>query len=80
MYNHWEVRYARDERFELYGDGRFYDTKEDVMEQNPIPYHNESESVSRARTRLQGTLDSFPTQGAMIDYQRVTGELPKTLN
>jgi arylsulfatase A len=80
MYNHWEVRYARDERFKLYGDGRFYDTKEDVMEQNPIPSHNESESVSRARTRLQGTLDSFPTQGAMIDYQRVTGELPKTLN
>ncbi len=31
-YRHWEVRYARDKRYKLYGNGDLYDTQEDVLE------------------------------------------------
>lgn len=80
MYNHWEVRYARDTRYKLYGNGSLHDTQVDVMEKSPIVPSEESSEAKNARKELQKTLDSFPAQGAMIDYNRVTGEMPEILN
>jgi arylsulfatase A len=80
MYKHWEVRYARDERYKLYGNGDLYDTVEDVLEKKPSNPENENSRVRKAREKLQEVLDSYPQSGALIDYNRVNGTLPKLVN
>ncbi|MEO1616637.1 MAG: sulfatase-like hydrolase/transferase [Planctomycetota bacterium] len=66
-YSHFEVRFARDQRFKLYDDGRLFDTKSDVLEQDPLP----ADERRKTRTRLQSVLDQFPEQGQSIDRARV---------
>jgi len=78
MYNHWEVRYARDKRFKLYDSGLFYDTVDDVMETKPIKSGNESSKV--ARSKLQQALNAYPDKGQRVDYSRVKGKMPEVLN
>ena len=52
--------FARDQRWKLYGDGRFYDISGDVLEQHPVP------GDSPARRKLQAALDSMPSEGSKI--------------
>ena len=80
MYNHWEVRYARDERYKLYGNGDLYDTVQDVLEKKPSKKGSETRRVKIAREKLQEVLDSYPSQGKKVDYNRVQGTLPELLN
>lgn len=71
MYNHWEVRYARDERYKLYDNGELYDTQEDVLEKTVVDRERSSGAVKRARKKLQAVLDSYPKQGVQVDYSKV---------
>ena len=80
MYNHWEVRYARDERYKLYGNGDLYDTAQDVLEKNPSRFSNETKATHEVRDKLQQVLDSYPSVGRNVDYSRVQGSLPEVVN
>ena len=53
--------FARDQRWKLYNDGRFYDISEDALEQHPL-----KEGGEEARIRLQAVLDSMPSEGLKI--------------
>ncbi|MEM9281940.1 MAG: sulfatase-like hydrolase/transferase [Verrucomicrobiota bacterium] len=70
MYAHWEVAWARNKRYKLYRDGRFFDVIDDVREKKDL---GGVEELSRMRETLQSALESYPEQGEMIDYERVTG-------
>ena len=75
MYNHWEVRYARDKRHKLYDNGDLYDTMDDVMEKRVIAPDDGDEQARRAREKLRLVLDSYPNSGRGISYGRVKGTL-----
>ena len=72
-YSHWEVRYARDERFKLYDNGDLYDTQVDILEKNSLDPKRSSPSAKRARRALQAVIDSYPSQGQAVDYSLVKG-------
>lgn len=55
-----KIRFARDKRYKLYGDGKLYDVKKDKLEQNPIPSANDTEISSKARKHLASVLKSMP--------------------
>jgi len=55
-----EQRWARNARYKLYGDGRFYDVANDVLEQRPIPLGGLTPEVREVRGRLQAVLDRYP--------------------
>jgi len=68
-YAHWEVRYARDQRYKLYDNGDLYDTQTDVLETEVL----NPRSATPVRAKLQAVLDSYPRQGQFIDYAKVQG-------
>ena len=72
-YRHWEVRYARNERFKLYDNGNLYDTQADILEKNPLDPERSSPSAKQARRALQAVIDSYPSQGQAVDYSLVKG-------
>jgi arylsulfatase A-like enzyme len=49
-------RFARDQRFKLYGDGRLFDISEDVLEEHPLEAGQGGEA-EQAREKLQAVLD-----------------------
>lgn len=53
-------RYARDQRWKLYGDGRFYDVANDVEEQHPVEERN------AAWRKLSRALESMPEEGGQL--------------
>ncbi len=55
-----KVRFARDKRYKLYGDGKLYDVPNDKLEQQPIFPANDTEATRRARQRLALVLDAMP--------------------
>ena len=73
-YNHYEVRYARDKRYKLYGNGDLYDTIKDVMEKTPLPTRNADAQEQAAREKLQRALDAYPNKGQAIRHDKVKGE------
>ncbi|MBT5706795.1 MAG: sulfatase-like hydrolase/transferase [Verrucomicrobia bacterium] len=75
-YQHFEVRYARDKRFKLYGNGQLFDTVSDVLEKSPISLDSGSSESEVARKRLTGVLKDHPSRGRGIDYNRVNGKMP----
>ena len=77
MYNHWEVRYARDKRYKIYGNGDLYDTSTDVLELNPLP---ENSRLSGVRKKLQSALDTYPSLGQGVDRSMVNGVMPEELH
>jgi arylsulfatase A len=52
--------WARDKRYKLYDDGRFYDIQNDVLEQHDISGEPASESANISRTKLRQLLDEIP--------------------
>ena len=54
-----DARFARDHRYKLYDDGRFYDVANDVLEQHPLGDGNLDPGVADARQRLQSVLDEM---------------------
>lgn len=55
--------FARDQRYKLYSDGRFYDVSNDVLEQKPIPL-GQGGSAAAARVKLKAVLDKMKSEGA----------------
>ena len=51
------ARFARDRRFKLYADGRFYEVVNDVLEQSPLAEEELTEEAAGARAELQVVLD-----------------------
>ena len=52
-------RFARNQRYKLYDDGRLFDIPNDVLEENPIPPGQEPAEAKQARGRLQEVLDTL---------------------
>lgn len=65
-FRHLEIRFTQDQRYKLYGDGRFYDLSDDIMEESPLALEDLSEEASAARKKLQSGLDAFPEHGEML--------------
>ena len=55
--------WARDERFKLYGDGRFFDLQNDPLEERPVKKIQELDlrTAKQAHRKLQGVLKDFDT-------------------
>ncbi len=71
-YSHYEVRYARDKTYKLYGNGDLYDTINDVMETTPLPPGSVDTRQRSARTKLQRALDAYPKNGRAIRHDDVS--------
>ncbi len=61
-----ECRFARDQRWKLYGDGRLYDVSNDVLEKHPIPAGQGGTEAEMACKKLQRVIDSMPDKPAKI--------------
>lgn len=53
------VRFARDQRFKLYSDGKLYDVPADLLERSPIPPGQGGPEAEAARKKLQAVLDTM---------------------
>ena len=53
------TRFARDRRYKLYVDGRFYDLGADVLEETPLATDALDGEAAQAREKLQSVLDSM---------------------
>jgi arylsulfatase A len=53
-------RFARNQNYKLYEDGRFYDVSKDVLEQHPLPPKADTRGLAKIRTMLQQVHDSMP--------------------
>ena len=58
------ARSVRDQRFKLYGDGRFYDVQNDPKEQHPI--NQVSGEATTAHAKLEKALGTMPAEGATV--------------
>ena len=72
-YNHFEVSFARDKRFKLYDDGRFFDTIGDVLEKTSLAPGKAGEAGEAARKSLQAVLDSYPASGRKANRREEDG-------
>ncbi len=52
-------RFARDERWKLYDDGRLYDVPVDQLEKSPIDAEKDTPETKEARKRLNAVLERF---------------------
>lgn len=55
-----KIRFARNKRFKLYGDGKLYDVANDKLEQNPILASEDSILSGKARKELGIVLNDMP--------------------
>ncbi len=58
------VRFVRDQRWKLYGDGRLYDVESDVLEKRPVK--DVSTEAAAARHKLEEALAKMPAEGATL--------------
>ena len=61
-----ERRFARDERWKLYGDGRLFDLNDDPQEREPLDPQTDDEPAAEARRKLRAAIDSFPRRPQKI--------------
>ena len=55
-----KVRFARNRKYKLYGDGRMFDVPNDKLEKNPLNPEDDSEMQANVRKRLQRILNRMP--------------------
>ncbi|MEX0701834.1 MAG: sulfatase-like hydrolase/transferase [Planctomycetales bacterium] len=60
------VRFARDQRWKLYGNGRFFDVRDDPLEKKPLADLPDDSPASAARRKLAAELERMPSEGAML--------------
>ena len=60
------VRFVRDQRWKLYGDGRFYNVAIDPLERSSLKPARPDSPAGRARTKLAKALKSMPAKGQML--------------
>jgi len=54
-----EIRFSRDQRFKLYGDGRMFDISSDPLERHPITKKSEGKEAAKAKQKLQKALEIY---------------------
>ena len=59
-----DARFARDQRYKLYDDGRFFDVASDVLEERALASETLDADATRARERLQAVLDAMGAEEA----------------
>jgi len=65
------TRFARDRQYKLYGDGRFFDVKNDVLEKNPLSDVAAGSQAEAAKQKLTKALASMPAEGqSLLDFDR----------
>ena len=57
--NFMRSRFARDQRWKLYDDGRMYDLAADRLERHPVEPGARGPEAATARQKLQGVLDQL---------------------
>ena len=60
------VRFVRDQRWKLYGDGRFFDVQNDVLEQQPLAEVKPGTEAAAAKAKLATALKSMPAEGQTL--------------
>lgn len=55
-----KIRFARDKRYKLYGDGKLYDVPNDKLEKSPILASADTATSRKARQRLARVLKDMP--------------------
>ena len=55
-----KVRFARDKRYKLYGDGKLYDVASDKLEKRPILRDADTDVTRKARELLASVLETMP--------------------
>jgi arylsulfatase A len=59
------LRFVRNQRWKLYGDGRLFDVQNDVLEQTPV----KGSQFNAMRNALQTALDRMPAKGqTLLDF------------
>ena len=56
------LRFVRNDRWKLYGDGRLFDVRNDVLEQQAVS----GAETGPIRSRLQAAMDRMPTEGQTL--------------
>lgn len=70
--------YARDERYKLYADGKFFDIQNDVMEEMPLDAEKLSEVQKAIKIKLQKKITEMPQKGLKIHkYDKKAEEYKK---
>ena len=59
-------RFVRDQRFKLYGNGRFFDVANDVQEQQQLVEFSDDPVAVAAHRRMKAALASMPRQGQSL--------------
>jgi len=59
--------YARNKRYKLYDDGRFFDIANDVLEENPVDISRLDEEAMKTRNSLQKVLDYYQEVDSQSD-------------
>ncbi len=59
-----KIRFARNKRYKLYGDGRMFDVREDRLEAASLAASLDTEQLQKVRKRLQRVLDEMPNPDA----------------
>jgi len=62
--------FARDKRYKLYDDGRFFDVVEDPKEKQPLAAEELSDELQEVCDRLQGALDGAPPEPPHLEPVR----------
>ena len=60
------VRFVRDQRWKLYGDGRFYDVQQDTLEKNVLDEGSLPGDSRKAYQKLRAALNSMPATGQSL--------------
>jgi arylsulfatase A len=65
-------RFARNQRYKLYGDGRLYDVQQDVLENKALVADKDSVELREIRSMLQGVHDGMPQWRAFQQKKKET--------
>ncbi len=60
------VYFARDQRWKLYGDGRFFDIARDPLEEEPLPEPEPATEAAATKQKLAAALAEMPSEGQML--------------
>ena len=66
------ARFVRDQRWKLYGDGRFFDIANDPAEKYPLENLESDTPADIARRKLSAALQSVPAEGqTLLEFGQV---------